>query len=348
MPRWNKRLLLSPHQFAPSQEDLIVVGAFNPGATILDGRIVLVVRIAEQPREKRLGQVGLPRWEQGQVVVDWVAEDNLRWVDPRVVEMRDTGLMRLTFTSHLRVVVVEPGWERWEEVGRWYPQGPLESYGIEDPRIGAVEQRLLVTYVAVSPHGVASALAQTDADLQFDRLGILFPPENKDVVIFPESVDGAYLAMHRPVNATRFSKPEIWLANSHNLLEWGNHRPLAIPSCPWNADRVGGGCPPMVIADRFVALIHGATRPEEAGKVGRYAAALLVLDRHRPDRVLSVTPLPALAPSEPYEIDGFVPHVVFPTGWIVKDEQLHIFYGAADTHVAVASVSIDQFSLMVT
>jgi predicted GH43/DUF377 family glycosyl hydrolase len=82
-----------------------VVGAFNPGAVATEQGVVLLIRVAEAPWQNRPGFVGLPRWdlETGKIVIDWLAEQELIVEDARVVKVRETGLLRLTSTSHLRV-----------------------------------------------------------------------------------------------------------------------------------------------------------------------------------------------------------------------------------------------------
>ena len=44
-----------------------------------------------------------------------------------------------------------------------------------------------------------------------------------------------------------------------------------------------------------------------------------------------------LAPEETYEREGDVNDVVFPCGWIVEGDDLRLYYGAADTSMAVAT-----------
>ena len=68
----------------------------------------------------------------------------------------------------------------------------MEEFGVEDPRITAFGDRYYFTYVAVSRHGAATALASTTDFRHFERHGIIFCPENKDVVLFPEKVGGEY------------------------------------------------------------------------------------------------------------------------------------------------------------
>src|ERR1700678_3021145 len=103
--RQYERLLLSPSDIQASRDDFEVVGVFNPGAIVADGEVVLLVRVAERPRECRHGYVALPRWsaEDG-LVIDWLADDVVEFVDPRVVKRKADGLIRLTFISHIRVV----------------------------------------------------------------------------------------------------------------------------------------------------------------------------------------------------------------------------------------------------
>ena len=98
-------ILLHPVDLEPSREDFEVVGVFNPGGTVVSGEVVLLVRVAESPRERRPGYTPLPRWEVGRgPVIDWLPDDEIEPIDPRVVRRRIDGLIRLTFLSHLRVV----------------------------------------------------------------------------------------------------------------------------------------------------------------------------------------------------------------------------------------------------
>ena len=132
-------------------------------------------RIAEAARESRPGQIGLPRWDDaGQVVIDWMAEDDLEPVDPRMVRCRHDGSLRLTFTSHLRVARSADGKciDSVDQV-RFLPEGPHESFGVEDPRITRLDNVCYFTYVAVSPHGAATALASTTDFVNFHRHGVI-------------------------------------------------------------------------------------------------------------------------------------------------------------------------------
>src|SRR3954470_9821781 len=105
VPRLSTQLLLRSEDVTPSRADFEVVGVFNPGAVRAGDEVVLLVRVAERPRERRAGFTGRPRWAPVEgLMIDWVPDGDLEPLDPRVVRRKADGLVRLTFISHLRVV----------------------------------------------------------------------------------------------------------------------------------------------------------------------------------------------------------------------------------------------------
>ena len=58
LKRHFERLLLSPADLKPLRDDFEVVGVFNPGAIVVGGEVILLVRVAERPRERRAGLHG--------------------------------------------------------------------------------------------------------------------------------------------------------------------------------------------------------------------------------------------------------------------------------------------------
>jgi predicted GH43/DUF377 family glycosyl hydrolase len=341
-PRLATRLLLRPADLPPTCDEFEVVGAFNPGAVRLaNGEVALLVRVAERPRERRPGFTALPRWdvERG-LVVDWAPDAEVEPLDPRVVRRKADGLVRLTFTSHLRLVACGDG-RAVREVSDvvFRPAGEVEEYGIEDPRITPIGDRYYITYVAVSRHGPATALAWTDDFRTFHREGVIFCPENKDVVLFPEQVGGSYAALHRPVCGTPFTRPEMWTARSPDLVHWGDHRPLVLGGGAWQSGRVGAGAPPVRVSDGWLEVYHGNRQPTRPGEVGTYYGGAILLDPDDPARVLRRTPEPFFRPEAEFETAGFVANVVFPTAVVRDGETLLIYYGAADAVTAVAEFS---------
>jgi predicted GH43/DUF377 family glycosyl hydrolase len=340
---FNKRLL-TPSDFQPSQPDLEVIGAFNPGAVATEHGVTLLVRIAEQAAEKRPGKHGLPRFDpgSGRVVIDWEEEHTHAPVDIRVVRKKLTGLVRLNFISHLRVIHSEDGRtiDSVEPV-RFAPMYDYEEFGVEDPRITRIADTFYFTYVAVSRHGVATALASTRDFRKFERHGIIFYPENKDVVLFPEKIAGKYWALHRPNGSTPFTKPEMWLASSNDLISWGPHEHFLGGSAKWDIGRIGAGTPPLLVNEGWLEMYHGNSRGDEEQGIGTYSGGLLLLDRNNPRKILSGCGN-VFVPESKFEKVGFVPDVVFPTGIVERGETVLIYYGAADTCTAVAEFSIND------
>jgi predicted GH43/DUF377 family glycosyl hydrolase len=344
--RLYERLLLRPSDLRPTRDDLEVIGAFNPGAVLAGDEVVLLVRVAERPRERRAGFTALPRWEAGRgLVIEWVPEERLDPLDPRVVRRRDDGLVRLTFVSHLRVVRCGDGRSVREVTDvNVMPLMEAEEFGVEDPRITRLGDRYYFTYVAVSRHGAATALGSTADFRTFERHGVIFCTENKDVLLFPERIGGEYVALHRPNGATPFTRPEMWLARSPDLTHWGRHEPLHAGRGAWESGRIGGGAPPFRVPGGWLELYHGNRAPTRPGEVGAYAAGALLLDESNPAVVRGRTLEPVFEPWSEFERTGFVPDVVFPTGVVEVGDRLLVYYGAADTSTAV--VELDRAELL--
>jgi predicted GH43/DUF377 family glycosyl hydrolase len=104
----------------------------------------------------------------------------------------------------------------------------------------------------------------------------------------------------------------------------------------WDCHRVGLACQPIETANGWLIFYHGV-RNTTAGALYRMGVALL--DLEQPWRVIRRADEWVLGPRETYERVGDVGGVIFPTGATVdeKNDQLNLYYGAADTSVAVAT-----------
>jgi beta-1,2-mannobiose phosphorylase / 1,2-beta-oligomannan phosphorylase len=334
-------LLLGPEDLTPSHPDWEVIGVFNPGVVQFGDRTVILARVAERPREQRPGWTAHPRWSRDDgYVVDWVQNEHLESRDPRVVRHLHTGLVRLTFISHLRVVYSSDGKKVDNLDGQLFlPANEYEEFGLEDPRITLLDGRYYITYVAVSRHGPATALASTTDFKSLERHGIIFCPENKDVVLLPERVGEQYVALHRPLGDIPFCRPEMWIARSPDLVHWGSHRYLFAGAGDWEGGRVGAGAPPIAVPEGWLEIYHGNRLPTVVGEVGAYCAGAMLLDRNDPGRVIKVSRVPMLEPQLEFEKEGFVAKVVFPTAVLEEGERLLIYYGASDKYCAMIELS---------
>jgi predicted GH43/DUF377 family glycosyl hydrolase len=344
LTRQFERLLLSPADLEPSRDDFEVVGVFNPGAIVVGDEVVLLVRVAERPRQRRAGFTASPRWVPGEgLAIDWLPDDSIQVLDPRVVKRKADGLVRLTFISHLRVARCGAGRSVQGVTDvHFLPASEMEEFGVEDPRITAFGDRYYFTYVAVSRHGAATALASTTDFRRFDRHGIIFCPENKDVVFFPERIGGDSVALHRPNAATPFCRPEMWIARSPDLIHWGRHECLHGGGAEWETGRVGAGTPPVRVEDGWLEIYHGNRQPTRPGEVGMYSTGVLLLDRENPAKILRRTAASIFEPTADFERNGFVPDVVFPTGIIETGSSYLVYYGAADCGTAVVEFARDE------
>ncbi len=333
--------MIRPTDLTPSSEHMRVVGVLNPGAAAYGEGVMLMVRVVEEPTEQRKGCVASPRVcpDQG-VAIDYLDETDYDTSDPRLVVHKETGSIRLRFLSYLKVVYSKDGRSTDGMTGQIvWPQGPYEVYGIEDPRITQIGSTYYITYVAVSPWGISTMLLSTTDFQSFRRHGLIFSPDNKDVVLFPEKVMGDYIALHRPSGSARFNPPEIWVGRSPDLIHWGTHSRLLGAEPDSLQDRIGGGTPPIRTREGWLSIYHRSEKTNRDDVTGIYAGYSLLLDLDNPTKVLGQSAEPILAPTEPFETSGYVDNVLFPTGIVERKEGVLIYYGAADECVGVTAVS---------
>lgn len=335
--RLHTRCLLRPEDFSASQDDMHVVGVFNPGVATTPQGTVLLVRVAEVPRP-RAGWIGLPRWDvrAQRIECDWVHEADVVRDDHRHVRFPRDGVVRPTTVSHLGIVrLSRSGDVDRIESRRFLPTDPLEEYGVEDPRITQIGDFHYLAYNAVSRYGSAAALASTRDFRAFHRHGVIFCPENRNVVLWPEKVAGRFLALHGPTLAKPLARPSIWTATSENLMRWGEFRPLHASTSGWEHAGLGAGTPPIRTSVGWLSFYHGRDAVGDLAATCR--GGLLLHDRNEPSRILSVAG-PVFVPEEDFERIGSVPDVVFPTGAVVEDDLITVYYGAAD-----AATGVTQF-----
>lgn len=219
---------------------------------------------------------------------------------------------------------------------------PEELWGIEDPRITFVEElgKFAVAYTAFGRSGPAVALALTSDFRTFERRGVVMQPDDKDAALLPRRIDGSFALIHRPVTD---SGAHIWVSLSPDLTNWGTHRPLlqARKGAWWDANKIGLSPPPIETEEGWLVLYHGV-RHTAAGALYRLGVALF--ERERLDRCIARGASWIFGPEMPYEIQGDVGNVVFPCGLVVAPDgdTIRLYYGAADTSIALATGSIRQ------
>jgi predicted GH43/DUF377 family glycosyl hydrolase len=102
---------------------------------------------------------------------------------------------------------------------------------------------------------------------------------------------------------------------------------------------IGGGCPPIETEAGWLLIYHGV---HDTVKGYVYTACAALLDLNDPGKEIARLPYPLFFPDQEWEINGEVNNVCFPTGTILEENTLYIYYGAADEHIAVASVQLNE------
>jgi len=216
-----------------------------------------------------------------------------------------------------------------------------ERFGLEDPRIIYLEEqkRFAITYTSFSEGGATVSLAITKTFKTFVRLGALLPPEDKDACLFPRRFRGRFALIHRPIVR---GEAHIWLSFSPDLKHWGDHVILIMTRhAYWDCHRVGLGCQPVETPEGWLLFYHGV-RNTTSGAI--YRLGLALLDAEEPWKVIRRADEWVLGPREIYERVGDVGGVVFPSGVTVdeKADKLNLYYGAADSTVAVATAKLSD------
>ncbi len=219
-----------------------------------------------------------------------------------------------------------------------------ENLGIEDVRVNKIDDNIYITYTAYSTNGPRVAIAKTNDFKSYKKRGLIGPDQyDKDAVFFPKRIDGKIVLLHRIEPNIQlayfdnldnvFNPPkEYWKENMANIDKFT----LLKPQQNWEIAKIGAGPPPIETDQGWILLYHGV----DQFKIYRVGAVLLDLDD--PKKILARSKHPLFQPEEWYEHWGYVPDVVFPTGTVLIDETLFIYYGAADTTCCVATININN------
>ncbi len=339
MQRLTENPLLTPDDLSPTRDDLTVLCTLNPAAVRFGDEILLLVRVGEAaPSEGEW-----LRYVRYNADTDRVDVEGIRKNDPHL-EIQDArgyyldGQMLLTSLSHLRIARSRDGVNfTFDDQPALFPSTAYEAYGCEDPRITLIDGTYWITYTAVSDLGVTVALASTKDFETFERHGVIFPPYQKDVAIFPEKVRGMYVCRHRPYKS-EFNPASIWTAYSPDLFCWGHHfRTLAPTPDTWENERVGCGAPPIRTPEGWLEIYHASDA------TGRYYLGSMLSDLDHPETILTRGSRPVLEPQADYEITGVYGNCVFSNGLVVDGGgRITVYYGAADRICAAAVTSIDD------
>lgn len=218
------------------------------------------------------------------------------------------------------------------------PAMPVYAY---DPRLVKVEDTYYVIWCQ-DFYGAAIGMAKTKDFKTFTRIESPFLPFNRNAVLFPRKVHGNFLMLSRPSDSGHTPFGDIFVSESPDLCYWGKHRHVMGKSPEWwESLKIGGGAAPIETSEGWLLFYHGVTNTCN-GYV--YSIGGAILDIDNPSIVKYRCSDFLLTPEEWYEERGFVPNVCFPCATLHDPEtgRIAIYYGAADSYVALAFTMADE------
>ncbi|MEM6771535.1 MAG: hypothetical protein AAF597_13210, partial [Bacteroidota bacterium] len=235
------------------------------------------------------------------------------------------------------------------------PEAPWEYFGVEDPRVTFFEGKYYTFYTALSdfPFGannIKVGLAVSKDLKTVDQKYLITNFNAKAMTLFPERVNGKVTALltvnsDLPPSSIAYIQvdeveklwdPDVWY-------EWyAQHNRYKLSLGRLNTDHVEIGCPP-VATDQGWLLFYAHIRDYINGKEPLFGGECVLLDRNNLRQIIARTEDPMIVPEAPYEKEGTIPDVIFPTSLNIHKDEMRLYYGAADTSIALAQTAKKDF-----
>lgn len=225
---------------------------------------------------------------------------------------------------------------------------------IYDPRLTVIDNILYICFAMDTKHGVRGGIGIVKDDFSGIDIISLTVPDNRNMVLFPQKINGKYVRLERPFPVySRGGKDrfDIWISKSPDLVYWGESELLlAVEDVAFANDKLGPAAPPVYTDKGWLTLFHSVDIDSSRGKNGwedswkkRYCAGIMLLDLENPQKVIGYSREPLIAPETPYEADdGFRTNVIFPGGMLVEGDEVKIYYGASDTVECLATAKLND------
>ncbi len=224
-----------------------------------------------------------------------------------------------------------------------------------DPRLTVIEGELYLCFAQDTKHGLRGGIARINDDLRSYEILSLSVPDDRNMVLFPEKIDGKYCRLERPMPIYSRAGKELfdtWISFSPDLKYWGESS-LLLPQekVPFSNCKVGPAAPPVKTDKGWLTLFHAVKKDKRLLKNGWekswkkvYSAGIMLLDLKDPTKILGIYDQPLLMPQAPYELyNGFRNNAIFPCGMVAEENgEVKIYYGAADTVTCLATAKIDD------
>jgi len=245
--------------------------------------------------------------------------------------------------------------------------------GCEDPRIVQDEKGVYyMTYTAYDGDKARMLVASSSDLYHWKKHGHVFATADNGKYVGRWSKSGSIVCTYTsgtPVAVKINNKywmyggdVNIWAATSDDLINWtpvlnkeGEKSSLPMRrnaaenadllqvfgprEKKFDSDLVEPG-PPAMLTDNGIWLIYNSRNERAIGDTsladGTYAAGYVVLDKNDPTRVIERSDNYFIKPDKPYEINGQVNNVCFLEGLVKYKDQWFLYYGTADSKIAVA------------
>ena len=224
-----------------------------------------------------------------------------------------------------------------------------------DPRLTVIDGELYLCFAQDTKHGLRGGVARIADDLSSYEILSLSVPDDRNMVLFPEKIDGKFVRLERPMPVYSRGGKELfdtWIGFSPDLKYWGENS-LLLPQekVPFSNCKVGPAAPPVKTEKGWLVLFHAVRKDGRLFKNGWekkwkkiYCAGIMLLDLEDPTKVLGVCKQPLLMPQASYELyNGFRNNAIFPCGMILEENgEVKIYYGSADTVTCLATAKADD------
>lgn len=295
---------------------------FNAGVTKFKGKYIMVFRNDYNYKERFFG---VNKNTYGTNLGIAYSEDGIKW------EVKEKPFFTMdSFKSPLNT-----------EIMRLY-----------DPRLTVIEDKCYMCFAVDSRHGILGGIAEIDDSFESFKILSMSTPDNRNMVLFPEKINGLYARLERPFPIYGRGKCDLWISYSPDLKYWGDSDlVLGVEQVPFANDKVGPAAPPIKTSKGWLTTFHAVDTDNNRGKNGwepkwpkRYTTGIMLLDLNNPSKIVGMYNEPLIAPEAHYEVDGgFRNNVIFPGGMILEDTgEVKIYYGAADTVECLATANVDD------
>lgn len=231
--------------------------------------------------------------------------------------------------------------------------------GCEDPRIVENgEGSYYLTYTAYDGHTARLLTASSNDLYHWVKHGLAFSTAYNGKYINEWSKSGSIVCKYENGRAIAvkingkywmyWGDTHIFLASSDNLTHWipvenkdGKLLKVFGPrKGKFDSDLVEPG-PPALLTDKGIVLIYNSRNARANGDKtlaeGTYAASQILFDKNAPTVALQRMDTYFIKPDKTYEISGQVGHVCFVEGLVNYKEKWFLYYGTADSKIAVAA-----------